>query len=134
MRKYIKRFIHKNFLKYILIGIVATIITTFVLWILVDKLGFLAVYSNIGISATIFFVKFFMYNKSNMFDTANSRSNFWKYLGIWFLILGVSSGAFYLTVDLIHWPVVIVNPFVVVGTFLLRFMLFSHFKMLKQLD
>jgi len=108
MKTHLQKFLSKHFAKYFGIGVVATVLTTFLLWVAVDKLGFLAVYSNLVIAVVILIVKFKTYTKTGVFDHGKSRTNFIKYMFIWVVV--------------------------VVAAFLLRFVLFSVFNMLKQIE
>jgi len=134
MKTHLQKFLSKHFAKYFAIGGVATVLTTFLLWVAVDKLGFLAFYSNLVIAVVIFAVKFKTYTKTGVFDHGKSRTNFIKYVFIWAALVALSSLALWLFVDILKFSVVFVNPLVVIVAFLLRFVLFSVFNMLKQIE
>ena len=125
-----KRISDKNFWKYASIGIVSIILTTFILWVLVDLLGFLALYANPLVSLLIFFAKFSSYNKINLFD--KKKGLFWKYVAIHVFVIAIATALLWMSVDIWNFSVIIMNPLVVVFSFLIRFELFDIFGLVKR--
>lgn len=119
---------YKNFLKYLAVGIFAMFLSTFLLWVFVDLLHFMASIMSIFTSLIIFFLKFFTYKKTNMF---NDQANMIKYTFVWVVIVLINAGMLWLFVDMLNFWVVIVNPAVVVFIFLFRYYLFKILNMIS---
>ena len=119
-----------HFSRYLVISAGITIFTTAVLWLFVDIFGVLAAIVNPPLSALVFFLKYFLYQRSGMLG--KGKKVFLGYVTIWLLILTISTSLLWLTVDLMKLTVIIMNPIILVFTFLLRFYFYKIFKMLKK--
>ncbi len=117
-----------NFWKYFGTGLVALILSTFLLWIFVDLLNLLASVMSVVTSLIIFFLKFVFYNKLRMFN--QKRKNFTKYIVVWVVIAAIYAGLMLIFVDTLHFWVVIVNPIVTAFVFLFRYYLYHALGML----
>jgi len=117
-KEFIIALLKTTFIKYLIIGAVFTIVTTAILWFFVDIVGVLASAVNVPLTLSIFFLKYYLYKKSIF---KRGKSTFLIYVIIAMIILVISTGCLFLFVDILKYPVVIVNPIVVVFTFFLRF-------------
>lgn len=130
MRKPILLLTDKQFQKYFLIGIASIILSTFLLWILVDILLLNAFISNLLVSAALFFGKFSSYKRLGMFKRGGVLIA--KYLGIHIFVVLFASFLLWVFVDVFLLSVVFVNPFVVGVAFLFRFQLFELARMIER--
>lgn len=128
----IKKIWHNHFFKYITTSVIITFISTFLLWFFVDILHLLASVMGFIIALVVFFSKFFLYQRVNLFN--KNKGIFMKYSFIWLFVTLLASFLLWIFVDIIKLRVVIVNPIVLVLTFILRFYLFKVFNILTKLD
>lgn len=124
-KDFIIKLLKYNFIKYGIISAVVTIITTAILWFFVDIVGVLASVVNVPLTLSVFFLKYYLYKKSIF---KHGKSTFLIYVIIAIIILAISTGCLFLFVDVLKYPVVIVNPIVVVFTFFLRFGFYKVFR------
>ncbi len=59
-------FYSKNFMKYVVISLVLTAISTVSIVFLVDYMGLWVGYANLGVVAVIFIIRYIMYDKTGM--------------------------------------------------------------------
>lgn len=116
------------FSKYVFASILATLISTVVLWFFVDVMGFLAVIINPIVSIFLFFLKFFLYRRTEMFS--RKGHNLTKYTLVWAFLVTLSTISIYVLVDLMKFWVVPVNLFLSVAIFLMRFAIYRNLNML----
>ena len=128
-----KHVLKPQFIIYFIVGLIALVVSTFLLWVLVDKLHLSAGFSNIFISGILFFAKFFSYNSTKMFDTSRNKRNFIHYCWISAFVVALSSILLWIFVDIIGFSVLILNPLVVIFGFLVRYLLFMKFKLVNEL-
>lgn len=121
---------HKNLIKYLLIGAVMFLITTLVLSLFVDLLGFKAALINPPLYVAIFFLKFFTYKKTKTFNS--NKRNFILYTLITLGVLIASTLFLWIFVDRLGFSVKIVNPIVITFVIIMRFSLFKLFKILEE--
>lgn len=120
---------HKNFIKFILIGIANITFMTLVLWFFVDIAGFMAAQINPLLYVVVFFLKFYAYRKTRMFNSHKYNFTFYLFIALGALLL--STLALWIFVDKMGFFVWIVNPIIVVIITLMRFKAFKAFKMLE---
>jgi putative flippase GtrA len=126
----LKKLNDSNFMKYLLTGIIATIISTALMWFFVEIIGIKAYIVSIIISIFIFFFKFFFHKKViTIFN--KGKYNFIKYTLITFMLIAFNSFLLWIFVDTWHWSVVIMNPIITFFIFFFRYYLFKILKMLK---
>ena len=130
--KWVKIWLNPNFLKYLGIGILSMILSTVALWVMVDKMYLSAAFSNLFVSAFLFFTKYYWYNTTQMFDSKKGKANFIHYLWISVVIVLASSALLGLFVDILGFSVIIINPLVIIFGFIVRYLLFDYFRLLKQ--
>lgn len=127
----IKLFIKSNFFRYLITGVIVTIISTALLWFFVDILHLYAYIMSAVLAVLIFFLKFIFHtNILKIFN--NSKDIFFKYALITLVLVLLTSFLLWIFVDTLKFSVIIVNPIVTVFTFVLRFYLFSLFDMLVE--
>lgn len=66
LEKIIRKFRSRNFLVYFIVGVIATILSTFFMWLLVDIIGVWVVYANLFVTVAIFVAKYLMYDAGKM--------------------------------------------------------------------
>lgn len=115
-----------QFSKYSIIGVTATIMNIFLMWLMIDHLRLNTMISTAAIVTSLFYYKFFGYL---MLDLIHNRID--KLL----LINGISAllnwiGATIL-IDQAGWPAIITAPIVVGTLFILRFFAFKWTGLMK---
>lgn len=113
-----------SFIKYGVSGVLFTIFTSFIVWLLIDLLKFPTLWVFIPLNISVFLLKYPVYKQINLL-----KSGFWKYIiegGIIFLLtLGFGSWFMWLFVDILGQPAYLMNFCSIAMVFLSRYFLFK---------
>lgn len=62
----LKKFKHKNFRRYFAVGVLTTLLSTFLLWAFVDIMGYPAWSTNFVVVIFLFIMKYLLYDRVGM--------------------------------------------------------------------
>ena len=125
-RSYLENKIRTDFFKYTIIGGIVTLMNIFFTWLLIDIIKINTVIATTSVIMSLHVVKFYSYRISNFFgrrQMGHIQFIIYTVVVVFCSILNIVFVWF--LVDIHHISTVISVTSVVVGLFLLRFMLFK---------
>lgn len=126
----LKRLKKSNFVRYMVTGIIATILSTALLWFFVDIMHLPAYLIGFLVSTFIFFFKFIFHIRTLKVFRDEKRI-FTRYVIISMIIVLLNTLLLWILVDMLRFSVIIMNPLILIFTFLFRYYLFKIFSMLQ---
>ena len=117
----------QNFLKYLSVGIIVTLLNIFFSWIFIDVIGIRAIISSTIVGFSIFFIKYHSYTRINLIK---KKFHLFLCVNLSSVLLYILSTA--IMIDMFKIPTLISIPFVVVSLFLLRFFAFYWIGIIKS--
>ena len=125
-RDYLKSKLVADFLKYLRIGTIVTLMNIFFTWFLIDIARLNTIIATTSVVMSLHIVKFYSYRASNLFGRQQvGHIQFMIYTAIIVFCSILNIVLVWFLVDIIHLATVIGVTSVVVGLFLLRFILFK---------
>jgi len=117
----------KDFTKFFVIGLIWALISIFLMWSLIDLLGFYGWLGSSIIVVFVFFGKFYTYLLTDLF-----YNNFLKYASANISFSIVTVALMSLATDILAVPAKISSPIVIGGLFILRFLIYKKIKLIKN--
>jgi len=131
-RSYLKNKLLADFFKYTLIGAIVTLMNIFFTWFLIDIVEINTVVATTAVVASLHIVKFYSYKVSKLFGRRQmGHVQFIIYTGIIAFCSILNIVLVWFLVDIIHIATVISITAVVIGLFLLRFILFKATRLME---
>lgn len=119
--------IGKNFAKYLITGIIYTVLTIFLMWFIIDYIGIPTVVGASLVVVFVFFTKYYIYRAIRFM-----QKGFLKYTSTVISFHVANVVLMWLFVDILRIPTVISSSIVVVGLFILRFIVFYIIGLVKK--
>ena len=122
-----------DFSKYTLIGIIISIMNILFTWLLIDIIGLDTIIATTSVLMVLHILKFYSYRMSNLFDRqimGQTQFTIYTTIVIFSSILHVLLVWFF--IDIIHIPTFISVTTVVIGLFLMRFVLFKASHLIEE--
>jgi putative flippase GtrA len=125
-RSYLENKIRTDFFKYTVIGGIVTLMNIFFTWLLIDIIKINTVIATTSVIMFLHAVKFYSYRISNFFGRRQmGHIQFIIYTAVVVFCSILNIVFVWFLVDILHISTIISVTSVVVGLFLLRFMLFK---------
>lgn len=115
-----------NFSKFTLVGVIASLLNVFFVWLFIDILLIKTIVATTLVVGSIFFLKFYLYMRIGLI-----KKQFLKYTYIQVVSAFLNIFFTWLFIDILLIPTIIATIFVVGGLFLARFVLFNLTKLIK---
>lgn len=116
----------KDFTKYLIVGILYTLLYIFLMWLFIDIFKIHTIIASTVIVFSILILKFYTYVIINLI-----HHRFLKYITIELGFILSNIFLAWLLIDVIHIPTVISSSIIVYCLFMLRFVVFKVSKLIK---
>ena len=115
-----------DFSKYAFVGIIISIMNVVFTWLLIDIVGLATIIATTSVLAVLHIIKFYFYKISNLFDRqllGNVQFTIYSIIAVFSFVLHIT--LIWFLIDIMNIPTIISVTTVIVGLFIIRFVLFK---------